>query len=224
MPRRLLSFGLRGWCHRVLANQMSEFWAGCWPFAVRFGPIRGRELGRDAGEEISGARLSCGDGYGKLFTADGHWWKSSVVKICSDCNYLWFVPQGGYQPRAVGSVPQAEHLELVLSGAGMGEEFWRWRSVMAFPTSTPGSFGACPVTTLSPIHPQWPEAGWNICLVCPLMASLVNLISLTNTNYSHAPWLSNSGNLTKVCKLETTALLLALFSFLCAQLRARHGS
>ena len=180
-PRRLLRFGFRTWCHRILTNQRAVFWAGCWPYVVRSGPIGGRDFERDAAEEISGARLSCGDGYGKLFTADGHWWKSSVVKICSDCNYLWFVPQGGVQPKAV-RYPSASWACLE---RGMGEEFWRWRSMMAFPTSTRGSFGSCPVATLSPIHPQWPAAAWNICLVCPLMASLVNLISPRNRSCIH---------------------------------------
>ena len=59
----------------VLTNHAAGFWAeGCWRLA-RWGPIRAPDFGWG----ITGARLSCGDGSSKLFTADRHWWRRSVV-------------------------------------------------------------------------------------------------------------------------------------------------
>ena len=112
-------------------------------------PIRVADYGRDAGQsaagilggkrgkmvlgKLSGARLSCGDAVESFSRRMDIGGKVALWKSVSGCNYLWFVPQGGYhlRPRYRQTFHQAS---WACPTRLMGQEFCRWRSMMAFPT------------------------------------------------------------------------------------------
>ena len=95
----------------------------------------------------------------RLFTGAGDWWKSGVVKICVDCNYLWFVPRGGLLARA--GRQDSSILGLSWGGGGGGAEFVACRAWWLFPPPVPTSCPPAPqrthtVTRASDLANQWP--------------------------------------------------------------------
>ena len=67
---------LQLWHHRRLGQSEGRIMSGGMLREARWGPMGELHFGLG---ETTGARLSCGDGSSKLFTADRHWWRRSVV-------------------------------------------------------------------------------------------------------------------------------------------------
>ena len=149
---------LQYWHHRRLDQSDGGILSRGMLRVARWGPMRGLSFGLG---EITGARLSCGDGSSKLFTAARHWWRLCRCKsagIVRQSNYLWFVPQPGDHSLCAGQ--RGEFLTIL--SLSYGARILSLAEHVGFCHSRRGSFGACPVITFSPIDPQWPPPGWNI--------------------------------------------------------------